>query len=310
MAVLPLRAAVIDLGTNTFNLAIGQYDPVAGLALLHTESIGVGLGRGGIQEGLLTEEALQRAMEALAVFQQRALAQGAQRIEAIGTSAMRNARNAKVLQQKAAEQLNLHIQIIDGQQEAGLIYKGVQASGALGAEPTLIMDIGGGSVEFIHGSKTELLWKTSLEIGMARLNALFPLPDPIQPEVLVASENWLRAQLQPVLDRIKSHQIRLLTGSAGSFDTLIDLQNGGRPPAHARWNRLGMADFQHWHNVLLHATRSERAALPGMKPIRVDMMVYAMLLIRLVVEAMESAEIVCCSWSLREGALVSALARA
>ncbi len=309
MAVLPLRAAVIDLGTNTFNLAVGQRG-ATGLELLHTASVAVGLGRGGIQEGFITEEALVRAMEALAQFQQTAVKMGAEELAAIGTSALRNAKNAAVLQRRALEELGLQVEVIDGQAEAELIYQGVQASGALGATPHLIVDIGGGSVEFIYGSKNALLWKTSLEIGMARLNALFPLSDPITPELLAGSETWLRERLGPVLEQISTYQIRRLTGSAGSFDTLLALENAGAAAAHPRFNLLPVHRFRHWYEYLLTASRAERAALPGMKPVRVDMMVYAMLLMRLLTDAMGVRDIQCCSWSLREGALGSALTRA
>lgn len=309
MAVLPLRAAVIDLGTNTFNLAVGQR-AATGLELLYTGSLAVGLGRGGIQRGTITTEAMERALAALAQLQAHARQWEAVQLEAIGTSALRNANNAGQLQALVKAQLGLDLQVIDGQQEASLIYRGVQASGALGTPASLVMDIGGGSVEFIHGNATEVRWQTSLEIGMARLDALFPLSDPLTPELLADSETWLRERLRPVIDRIQSQQIRLLTGSAGSFDTLIALQTSGGRPAHPRWNTLAMADFRHWYTVLLGATRAERVALPGMPPLRVDMMVYAMLLIRLLTEAMGAQEIQCCSWSLREGALVSALAHA
>ena len=309
MAVLPLRAAVIDLGTNTFNLAVGQRG-ATGLELLHTESLAVGLGRGGIEAGTITAEAMQRALDALAALQACAKTWEVAEITAIGTSALRNADNAGTLQRLALAQLGLQLQIIDGLREADLIYRGVQASGALDQQDSLLIDIGGGSVEFIHGNRDAAHWQTSLEIGMARLHARFPLPDPITAEVLTASEAWLRERLGPVIERIQSQHIRLLAGSAGSFDTLIDLQNGGDLPAHPRWNALPMADFQHWYDVLLGASRAERAALPGMKPIRVDMMVYALLLIRLLAEATGAQEIQCCRWSLREGALVSALARA
>jgi exopolyphosphatase/guanosine-5'-triphosphate,3'-diphosphate pyrophosphatase len=140
-----LIGAVIDLGTNTFNLAVGQRS-AAGLQLLHTQSLPVGLGKGGIQRGIITSEAQMRALDALQQLQQQALAQGATQLVAIGTSALRNASNAGELVAAAQAQLDLPLRIIDGLTEADYIWQGVRHSGALSDRPSLVVDIGGGSV--------------------------------------------------------------------------------------------------------------------------------------------------------------------
>lgn len=302
MAVLPLIGAVIDLGTNTFNLAVGQRS-AAGLQLLHTQSLPVGLGKGGIQRGLITSEAQMRALDALQQLQQQALAQGATQLVAIGTSALRNASNAGELVAAAQAQLDLPLRIIDGLTEADYIWQGVRHSGALSDRPSLVVDIGGGSVEFLYATRSQVLWKSSLEIGIARLGELYPLTDPLLPQTLAQSETWLRERLHPVIDLIRSERIAQLCGSAGSFDVLIDLEAAAQGFTPARYNPLPIDRFMHWHERLLTSDRAQRKALPGMKPNRKEMIVYALLLIRLLTDAIQPEFIQCASWSLREGAL-------
>ncbi|MFN3528574.1 MAG: phosphatase [Bacteroidia bacterium] len=300
-----MKAAIIDLGTNTFNLAVGER--ISGkLQLLRTDSIGVGLGKGGIQLGIITRDAEHRAMQALAELQQKAQEAGAQQLMAIGTSAMRMARNAIELQNRCLQELGFPIQIIDGMREAEYIFEGVKASGALNEHSDyLLMDIGGGSVEFIHSQAAKAVWKISLEIGMARLNELFPMNDLPEAALLEEAKDWLWQQLDPLNNYLQNLNHIQLCGSAGSFDTLVALQNQG--PSQQTVNLLQKSVFDLWHTRLLQMPRQERAALPGMKPIRVDMMVYAMLLIKLVNDAIGAGNISTSAWSLREGALIRLL---
>jgi exopolyphosphatase/guanosine-5'-triphosphate,3'-diphosphate pyrophosphatase len=302
MAVLPLIGAVIDLGTNTFNLAVGK-KTATGFELLHTHSLPVGLGRGGIQRQLITAEAQERALDALQQLQQQALDFGASKMVAIGTSALRNASNAGTLIAAANQQLGLPLRIIDGLTEADYIWQGVRGSGALGDQPSLVVDIGGGSVEFLYATRSQVLWKSSLEIGIARLGELYPLTDPLLPETLAQSETWLRERLHTVIDLIRSERIERLCGSAGSFDVLMDLEGAARGFVPATANQLPIDRFMYWYERLLTSNRAQREALPGMKPNRKDMIVYALLLIRLLTDAIRPQHISCSTWSLREGAL-------
>ena len=182
----------------------------------------------------------------------------------------------------------------------------MKASAALDQEADyLLMDIGGGSVEFIHSQKAEAVWKISLEIGMARLNELFPLNDPPEAAMLDAATAWLRERLDPLFSYLQNQKQMTLCGSAGSFDTLIALQHKGTQ--YEMVSELSKADFSYWRENLWQMPRKTRAALPGMKPIRVDMLVYALLLIGLVNDALGGGAIRTSSWSLREGALLELL---
>jgi exopolyphosphatase/guanosine-5'-triphosphate,3'-diphosphate pyrophosphatase len=306
MAVLPLIGALIDLGTNTFNLAVGQLEQ-GRLQLVHTQSEAVGLGRGGIQRGIITPEALERAQAALIKLTTLARQYGAVRLQAIGTSALRNASNANQLQAWCLQQLGLELLIVNGEREAQFIFSGVKHSGCLGKRPTLLLDIGGGSVEYIYANQQQPIWARSLEMGMARMHALFPLTDPPNTHLLAEVNAWIEGQLAPMEAQLRELAPCALLGSAGSFDTLLAL--AGTPLQQAKGHGLlrGLA-FDAWHQRLWQMPRTEREQLPGMKPIRVDMMLYATALISRVKSLLQAEEVEVCGWSLREGALVELLA--
>lgn len=143
---------IIDLGTNTFNLVVGSVQG-NNIHLQHTASVAVGLGKGGIESGIIQPDAFQRGIAAMKQLSAEAQAAGASSIKAVGTSALRNAANALSFVEEVASVTGVTIQIIDGLQEAQLIWEGVRLSGALNSTNSLLVDIGGGSVEFIIGNE-------------------------------------------------------------------------------------------------------------------------------------------------------------
>lgn len=300
--------AVIDLGTNTFNLVVGEGNGHA-RRIVHQSSVAVGLGKGGIQNGEISPAAFERGLSAFADLYQLARNHGATHIHAIGTSALRNARNAAQFKEKLQQAHQVDLRIINGEQEARLIWEGVRHAGALENQPQLLIDIGGGSVEFIICTDRQILWEQSMEIGMARINALFPLSDPIDAANIANVDTWLREKIHPVFAAIDKYDIRQLVGSAGSFDTLSEMdahhKGQGYVWSHSHCWSLSRDDFNGLYTQLLLADRAERQQMPGMPPIRVDMIVYAVVLIRLLADRLKTENIVCCRFALREGALFS-----
>ncbi len=302
--------AVIDLGTNTFNLVVGEANGHA-RRIVHHSSIAVGLGKDGMLAGEIGPAAFERGLTAFADLYERARSHGAHTIQAIGTSALRNAKNSLQFQDKIRENHQLDLKIISGREEARLIWAGVKHSGALENLPQLLIDIGGGSVEFIICTDRQLIWEQSIEIGMARINELFPLSDPIEAANIANVDTWLREKIHPVFAAIDKYDIRQLVGSSGSFDTLSEMDAHHKNQlyvwSHSHSWALDRDDFNRLYNQLMLADRSERQAFPGMAPIRVDMIVFAIILIRLLADRLKTENIVCSRYSLREGVLFSGL---
>lgn len=301
-----MRIAIIDLGTNTFKLLVAERPagPTTGLRVLHDEEVGVFLGRGGVEKGLLTEEAMARGMAALRTLCAKAAQLGAERTGAFGTSAMRSASNGVGYAARIHAELGISVQIIPGEEEAGLILDGVRQAVPFGTKPALVMDIGGGSTEFILATDKALMWKHSFELGTTRLVERFPAIDPMDTGTQLRMAAHIDAQLEGLWAVMDRHWPATLIGSAGSFDTLAQLiaHERNRPlPPEATTLAFDTTEFDALKDRLITLTRAERAVQPGMPAHRVDTIIPALMLVeRVLLHGIQRMQ--WSSYSLKEGA--------
>ena len=216
------KAAVIDMGTNTFHLLLVELDNVT-FKTIYKEKIPVKLGKGGINQNNLAEDALKRAYHTLKHFKNLIDGEHIDQVFAFATSAVRNAENGPEFVKTVKETIGINIQVLSGEEEAQMIYQGIRLSGSLNGQTDLMMDIGGGSVEFIIGNSQESFWKQSFEIGGQRLLELFHYHDPILPEEIDKLEGYLEEKLQPLIEAIQKYKPLGLVGASGTFDTLTDI---------------------------------------------------------------------------------------
>src|ERR1700761_4912579 len=216
------RFAVMDLGTNTFHLLIAEGDIHNFREVVH-QHIAVKLGEGGINKGIILPVAFERGVSTMKDFQQYISACNVQQIKAIATSALRNASNGQEFLNRIKSETGIEIEIINGNREAAFIYSGVKASGLLSDQSSLIMDVGGGSVEFIIGNKDQLIWKQSFEIGAARLMERFHHSDPIPPASIEALNLYLENALSDLFKAVEQIAVNDLIGSSGAFETFAEL---------------------------------------------------------------------------------------
>src|SRR3569833_867165 len=205
------RHAVMDLGTNTFHLLIVE-GSVDDLRIIVHEHIAVKIGEGGINKGLITEAAFQRGLNTMKDFSERIKSNNVHQTKCIATSALRNASNGGDFIKQVKTETGIDIEIINGEQEATFIYEGIRAAGALSAENSLIMDIGGGCIEFIIGNNDKMLWKHSFYICASRLMERFHHTDPIPPASVEALYRYLESMLASLFDAIKFVFFFLLFG--------------------------------------------------------------------------------------------------
>ncbi|MBS1487608.1 MAG: exopolyphosphatase [Bacteroidetes bacterium] len=300
------KTAIIDMGTNTFHLLVAAWNS-SHYTILWQEQLPTRLGAGSSNDNKISSEAVDRALEALTYFKNKAEELGAGKILAIGTSALRQAHNAKSVVEQIEKTTSIRAQVISGMQEASLIYEGVNLALQLGTEKALMVDIGGGSVEFIIGNGQEIFWKESFEIGGLRLVEQFQLHDPILATEIESLSHYFEKQLQPLFAQIEIHRPALLAGSAGSFDTLSDIycaQQGLDLPRTPE-KPFDIASLPPIYTELISKNRRERLNIPGMIELRVDMMVPACCLIKFIVEKFQLKKIRVSSFSLKEGVLAS-----
>ena len=303
------KAAVIDMGTNTFHLLLVELNGV-GFKTIFKEKIPVKLGQGGISQNLLAEDAQKRAFHTLKHFKNLIDGEKIDQIFAFATSAVRNAENGTAFVAEVKETLGIEINVISGIEEAQLIYEGIKLSGSLNGHTNLMMDIGGGSVEFIIGTAQEVFWKQSFEIGGQRLLDLFHYHDPILPEEVEKLEDYLAVKLTTLIDAIEKYKPSGLVGASGTFDTLTDIYYESMLQCKLTGQHvfeLPRVEFERIHLELLTKNRAERLVIPGMIAMRVDMIVVASSLIEFILRYVP-VDCICCShYALKEGAIASLL---
>jgi len=299
------RIAIVDLGTNTFHLLIVDIEGDA-YRLVHRERQAVKLGERGINEGVITDEALQRALHTLSGFSTSIQLMKAKKVFAYGTSALRNARNQTAIIRRIKEITGIDVKLISGDEEARLIYLGVRSAIRLGKKKSLIVDIGGGSVEFIIGNESEIFWKQSIEIGAQRLLEEYHKHDPIKEEYLKALHQHFECNLKNLFSALHLHQPKTLVGSSGTFDTLSDIyciRQGITRDPNATETPLSFAGFYETYKLLIAKDRAARMLIPGMIELRVDMIVVACSLIDYLINRYSFDQIRVSSYALKEGVL-------
>ena len=305
------KIAVIDLGTNTFHILMAEVS-AAGMKVLHTEKISVKIGRGGINDRLITDSAQKRALDALIHFKAKIDEYEEVEIFATATSAIRSAKNGNDLVEKIRQQTGIEVQIISGDLEARYIYEAVKKGVKLGDETSLIMDIGGGSVEFIICNEHKIYWKESFEIGAQRLLDLFHYHDPILPEEIDNLVLFLTDRLISLIQACLKYHPTVLVGSSGSFDTFSDIyriKSGFKKTIEQTELPLSVESFHKMHVDIISKNKAQRMAIPGMVEMRADMIVVASILVNFVIVNCHLKKIRVSSYSLKEGLLFNILDR-
>ena len=314
------RLGIIDLGTNTFHLLIVELpgDPFPNGSAdrrpsrtLFRESRAAKIGEGGINQRLITEAATDRAFTVLRYFHEKLMAYEVPpaRTYAFGTSAIRNAENGGQFCQVVQDDLGITIQVIDGAREADYIYQGVREALDLGEAPSLVMDVGGGSVEFIMGNRRQIFWKQSFEIGGQRLLEKFMRTDPLSDPDRKRLYHYFDEQLIPLANAVHQYAPTALVGASGSFDTLVAMdcqhRTGTWPDPDQTGFEVPLEEFRRSYVELLTKNHAERMAIPGMITLRVDMIVVAVCLIDYVVRTYHIPRLRVSNYALKEGVLYS-----
>jgi exopolyphosphatase/guanosine-5'-triphosphate,3'-diphosphate pyrophosphatase len=295
-----MRAAVIDLGTNTFHLIIADLSE-KDAQIVYKTTVPVLLGQGRINENMIIPEAFERGIRTLREFNTVIQSYNTEVVNAIATSAVRSALNGAefVAEAKLA---GIEIRVISGDEEADFIYAGVRATGIIKGT-SLIMDIGGGSTEFIICNDQGLLWKKSYDIGAARLMQAYFHSDPLSD----ADHARITAHLDNTVDDLKAmcarHQPGTLIGSAGAFESFATLLNNGDDIGDIAAASLNVAAYEALAQRLISSTHAERTGMKGLISLRVDMIVIAAILTNYMLKHMGIGALRMSTYDLKMGVL-------
>ncbi|MCD6065707.1 MAG: Ppx/GppA phosphatase [Bacteroidetes bacterium] len=301
-----MRIAVIDLGTNTFNLLIADIG-AKGHGRIVSDRIPVKLGEGTINSGFISPGPFQRGLDALSRYRELIEKHDVDIIRAFATSAIRSASNGADFVQQAKDKYGIWVEIIDGDREAELIHKGVALAVELQQTPSLIMDIGGGSTEFIICNKQKVFWKKSFQLGAARLLEKFNPEDPISESTRAALRSYIEGSVKELSDAVAEYKPTELIGSSGAFDSFVEM-------IACEYNTEGLSDEKTEYQIDLNnykkvsaqtvrSTLAERMQMKGLIPIRVDMIVLSFLFVDFILQQYAIKTFKVSTYSLKEGVI-------
>jgi exopolyphosphatase / guanosine-5'-triphosphate,3'-diphosphate pyrophosphatase len=293
-----MRKAVIDLGTNTFNLLIAEVED-GQLNLIHSDKAAVLLGMGGINRGIIAEDAMERAKDALKLFKAKCEYHNVKSVKAIGTSALRASSNSKELVDYAENILKIQIEIVTGLQEADFIYRGVKW-GYNFMEPTIVMDIGGGSTEFIFADITGVKEVTSLNIGVSRIYQTLNQPDEFTDDSIKKIVQFLDDGKCDFFSKVDS---KILMGSSGSFETIYEMIYKKSFPENEGAIEIPLDEVRSTLEWIITSSLQERIDNDWIVLIRKKMLPIAAVKILWVINHFKIERLIISPFSLKEGVL-------
>lgn len=300
--------AVIDLGTNTFHLLIVELNERNEFIVKEKFREPVKLGEGGINSGEIAPKAYERGIKALVNLRKLIDARQTEKVFAFATSAIRGASNAAAFVKDAKEKAQIDIRTINGNEEAALIFQGVKNAIQLPpGEAVLMVDIGGGSVEFIVSRDNQIRLLRSLDLGAARLWDRLRPSDPILPSEVEECRRMILEQAHDLIQELKEFKISLMVGSSGTFDTLatmIAYQNKDiHSIEHINGYKFDSEQFAIVYKKLTTLTKTERSVLPGMDGSRVDLIVVGSVIVEVLFKELSLKQVALSSYALKEGIL-------
>ena len=301
-----MRIAIIDMGTNTFNLLIAEATENNRYKILFKDKAGVKLGKSGINNKIITPEAFERGIKAISQLMQSIKKYDTDKLVATATSGIRSTENGKEFVHAIENRFGIKIQIISGDEEAELIYRGVKQAIKFNNHNALILDIGGGSNEFIIANSSGLLWKHSFKLGMARLLDMFNPSNPISKEEIKKVEQYIDSELELLYETFKKYQPEKLIGCSGTFDSfrsMIIAKNGGIPEIIKKQNfyNIDLTDYAILHKELLQSTLEERTNMKGLDLVRVEMIVLASIFVNFIIRKFKIKSLTQSAFAIKEG---------
>ncbi len=298
-----MKKAVIDLGTNTFHLLIVEPDGAGHFKEIYRKRIFVQLAEESITR--IGAAAFERGLAALREYRNTLNKHGVREVRAFGTAALRRAENSADFRAAIRQETGIEVQVIDGAEEAKLITEGIRLAVPPHQKTMLIMDIGGGSVEFIIANHQEVFWAQSFPVGVAVLYNDFHKSEPITAQEITKVNTFLHKQLSPLKAALQQYPADLLVGASGTFDVLeAMLIEVKEHPLHAT---IQAKDFYPIYKKIVSATLQTRLNIEKLPAQRAKLIVVALILIHYVLEQVDIEDIIISMYAMKEGMLAEML---
>jgi len=294
---MPDKIAIIDIGTNTINLLmVNKY--VKTYEVLYSERTGVGLGHGGMSKSIITKSSFNKGIDCLINYTKTCTNHNVKSIYAFGTSMLRQAKNAKTFIKAVKQKTNVDIQILNGDEEANLIYNGIKL-GYDFHEKSVVMDIGGGSTEFILADKNGLIDKVSLNIGISRINQLFNFNDTLSKYDVNTIEQFLQDKIG---NRLNTYQANQLIGASGSFKTFFELTKRKKYDT-SLFQKIDITSINKTLDSIINSSHQERINNPHILPLRSELLAISAVKTKWVLNKLNCQEVIISPNSIKEGVI-------
>lgn len=301
------RIAAIDLGTNSFHAVLVDLYPDGSYRTIDKLKEMVILAEKGMQNNL-SEDAIQRGLDALKRIKFLCDSQGVEEILAFATSAIREAKNGGEFIQRMIDEVGIKARAISGKMEAEMIGYAIRHSIAMDEEMVLMVDIGGGSVEFIVGNNEDFLYYNSLKLGVARMAAGFVNNDPITTKEIQELQEHYRETLAEVTKIVKEHSVRTIIGSSGTMENIgAMIAERNSISSAMTLNELVFHDdeFQPFYEYFIKLDRKARLKEKKLEEKRVDIINPGMVLVKFLIEEFHIQNIKISEAALRDGMILN-----
>jgi exopolyphosphatase / guanosine-5'-triphosphate,3'-diphosphate pyrophosphatase len=302
-----MRIAAIDIGSNSFHMVIVE-SRSGGFHVIDREKEMVRLGERTLSRGRLSAAAMRRGLDALREYKRLADMHGVDKLLVVATSAVREAANGEDFLERVGGEIGFYPQVVSGEEEARLIYLAALHSVNLEARRTLVVDIGGGSVELAMGAGPQVEWAVSEKLGVLRMTERFVHTDPLSAREERRLVGYVRQFMEPHAERARAEGFDLVVGTSGTVLALGAMATeAGTLPESLHHLTVPASALHGLRRRLVGTTLKERRRLTLMDARRADIIVVGAVVLDEILDALKAKEIVLCEWALREGLLLDYL---
>jgi len=302
-----VRIAAIDIGSNSIRQIVTDVAPTGGIRVLDEMKAAPRLGAGLEETGELSDSAMRAAVEALQRMSTLARQLGARRVEAVATSAVRDAANGAEFLRLARDEAGLDVQVLDGEEEARLSFRSALAHFDLGVGRAVVMDIGGGSLELALSADGLIERLISLPFGAVRMTERY-LRGGSRRRSVAALRKAVRDGVRETVT-VRDWRGAQVIGSGGTFTNLagmIRARQGAQTARTVHGTRVSRGELEHTLDLLQDMTPAERLQVPGLNPGRADIIVAGLAVAAEVMARLDSRDLQVSAYGIREGLLLEA----
>jgi exopolyphosphatase / guanosine-5'-triphosphate,3'-diphosphate pyrophosphatase len=307
-----MRIAAIDIGTNSLHMIVVQVRPDLSFEVIDREKEMVRLGAGGLDGRALTPEAMHAALQVLSKFRRLAESHRVDEVIAVATSATREAENGGEFLRAITQQTGIRPRVISGTEEARLIHLAAVYGVSVPRDTTVVIDIGGGSVEVTRGPGSVLEVGRSFKLGVIRLTERFVRTDPLEPRDERKLVRYVDGEIGKYLNQIARAGFDRVIGTSGtimSLGAVAAAADGLAPGASLRNRRIPAKQLRMVRKELVSLTLEKRLRVAGLEPRRADLAVAGAILLDEILKRIGAQELTLCDLSLREGLVLDYIAR-